>query len=347
MGGAQADEHTLTAIVETVTRNMARNTYAPRVKNLVKWLGLRTGLSPALSRLSLSKRAFVITYHKVERRPAGPFGSPALDVATFAEHIDFLAHNYELVPLAVLIDGLRTGRAPDRAVALTFDDGYRNNLVLAYPVLRKHHAPATIFVTAGLVGTRSWMWASELCEVALRFGLRELGAAAGDPLFAALMEADLPEALRVEAGIEYLLRIGQGRRRALIERVRARYAVEPDDENAFLSWDEVRALHAAGIEIGSHTLTHPVLTDLAEEEVERELLGSREAIAEHIGSRPRLFCYPHGTFSERVKQLTGRYYGAAVSTIPGENTPATDPLEIRRIAAFTVEDLSFELARPR
>jgi len=317
------------------------------MKNLVKWIGHRTGIAPAISRLSLGRKSFVVTYHKVERRPSGPFGAPALDVSTFNAHVEYLARNYEIVPLGTLVEGLRSGRVPERAVALTFDDGYRNNLVLAYPVLQRHRAPATVFVTAGLVGTRGWMWASELCEMGLRFGLGEIGAASGDRLFAALMEAELPAAVRVEAGIEYLLRAGHPARQAMLERLRARFSVVPDDENAFLSWDEVRALHAGGVEIGSHTLTHPVLTDLDEEAVERELLGSREAIAEHIGVRPTTFCYPHGTCSETVKRLTGRYYGAAVSAIAGENTSATDPLELRRIAAYTVEELSFELARPR
>jgi peptidoglycan/xylan/chitin deacetylase (PgdA/CDA1 family) len=101
------------------------------------------------------------------------------------------------------------------------------------------------------------------------------------------------------------------------------------------------------MEIGSHTVSHPVLTQISRSEVERELAASRNTIAEEVGQVPSLFCYPHGSFTEDIKQQTARYYGAAVSTMAGGNTPATDPLELRRIAAYNVEDLAFEMARPR
>lgn len=318
-----------------------------RVKSWVKWLGYRTGLIPAIVRRARGPRAFVITYHKVEHRPAGPLGMLALDVAAFSAHVEYLARNYDVVPLSVLTGGLRAGKLPARAVSLTFDDGYRNNLVLAYPVLRRHRVPATVFVTAGLIGTTQWMWPSELIEMATRYGMTAVGVASGDSLFSALLQAELPPWMRAEAAIEYLLRMGPARREQVMGRLRERFPVEADDENRFLSWDEVRALKAGGIEIGSHTMTHPVLPDLAPHQVEKELVASRNEIANRVGEAPNLFCYPHGVFSAPVKEITGRYYGAAVSTIPGENTPATDPLELRRVAAYSVEDLSFQLARPR
>lgn len=317
-----------------------------RVKNWIKWLAFRTGVLPAVVRRSGGPRAYVITYHKVEHRPAGPLGMLALDVPAFTEHVEYLARNYEVVPLSVLTDGLRTGRLPRRAVSLTFDDGYRNNLVLAYPVLHRHRVPATVFVTAGLVGTRRWMWSNELIEMSLRYGMAPVGMASGDSLFSALLQAELAPWMRAEAAIEYLLRIGPAKREQVMTRLRERFPVEPDDENRFLSWDEVRALKAGGIEIGSHTMTHPVLPDLSPAQVEKELSASRNEIADKVGEAPTLFCYPHGSFSAPVKQITGRYYGAAVSTIPGENTPSTDPLELRRVAAYSVDDLSFQLARP-
>ncbi|HEY3447783.1 MAG TPA: polysaccharide deacetylase family protein [Myxococcales bacterium] len=317
-----------------------------RVKGWVKWLLFQTGAHRALERRPRGPCGYVITYHKVEHRPAGPFGMLALDVPAFTEHVEFLAHNYEVVPLSVLTRGLKSGRLPSRAVSLTFDDGYRNNLVLAWPVLHRYHVPATVFVTAGLIGTRRWMWTNELIEMALRYGMTPVGAASGDSLLSALLQAEIPPWMRAEASIEYLLRLGAERREAILGRLRARYPVEPDDENRFLSWEEVRALKAGGIEIGSHTMTHPVLPDLDGEQVERELEASRSEIAAQVGEAPRLFCYPHGVFSPPVKALTGRYYEAAVSTIPGENTPTTDPLELRRVAAYSVDDLAFQLARP-
>ncbi|MBI5547156.1 MAG: polysaccharide deacetylase family protein [Deltaproteobacteria bacterium] len=324
-----------------------------RLKGWLKWLVRRSAMAQALASpgrgrgWSLGPRGYVITYRKVERRPVGPFGMQALDAGAFAEHVEYLARRYEIVPLSVLTQGLRSGKLPTRAVSLTFDDGYRNNLVLAHPILQRNRIPATLFVTAGLVGTRQWMWPAELVEMALRYGMAEVGAATGDSLLSALLQAELPPSMRAEAGIEYLLRMGPGVREPVMARLRERFPVEPDDENLFLSWDEVRALKAGGMEIGSHTMTHPVLPDLDEEHVERELCASRNEITRRVGEAPTLFCYPHGVFSEPVKALTGRYYGAAVSTIPGENTARTDLLELRRVTAYSVEDLSFQAASSR
>jgi peptidoglycan/xylan/chitin deacetylase (PgdA/CDA1 family) len=318
----------------------------PRLKARVRTLAHRTGASALMARLA-RPRAHVVTYHKVERRPVGPFGVPALDVPTFEAHVEFLARHYELMPLSRLAEELRKGRPPERAVAITFDDGYRNNLLLAYPVLQRHHAPATVFVTAGLVGTQLWMWPNELGEMALRHGLSAVGRASGDRLLAALFEVELAPASILAAATEYLIRLGPERRRAVMDRLRSAFPVEPDDENRFLSWEEVRALRAGGVEIGSHTMTHPLLTQIDPKQVRRELTAARDRIEQEIGERPTTFAYPHGDYNGVVKSMTRRLYQSAVTTLSGANEPSTDPFELRRVCAFSVEDLAFELARPR
>jgi peptidoglycan/xylan/chitin deacetylase (PgdA/CDA1 family) len=315
-------------------------------KSQTKKLLHRLGAAPLLLRRLCRRASLVITYHKVERRPLGLFGTPALDVESFSHHVEYLARTYEIVPLSVLAEGLRREQIPTGAVSITFDDGYRNNLLLAYPVLRHHRVPATVFITAGLIGTEKWLWPMELAEMCLRFGLPAVRRASGSRMLDALLGAELPKPMRVDAAIEYLLRIGPVRREEILGRLRRYCRVLPDDENRFLSWDEVRALRAGDVEIGSHTMTHPVLTDLEPGEADRELVASREIIEENLGESPTLFCYPHGRFNASVKALAGRYYHCAVSTIAGKNTLATDPMELRRVAAYTVDDLAFQLARP-
>ncbi len=317
----------------------------PRAKNLIKQVAHQSGVTAALSRWT-GPRAAVLIYHKVERRDRGPFGIPAIDVNQFARHLEHLAQNYEVMPLSRLADCLRKGQAPRRAAAITFDDGYRNNLLLAYPLLRRWRMPATVFVTTGLVGTRQWMWTHEVAEMGLRYGLGALAQAGGDRLFATILESDSPQAWRMEAALEYLVGLGP-RRDEVLKRLRGAFPLAPDDENTFLSWDEVRALHAGGIEIGSHTVSHPILAELPAERIEQELRASSQAIADSVGERPQMFCYPHGSYNLQVKQIAQRHYRAAVTTLSGQNTPETDPLELRRIAAFSVAELSFELLRAR
>jgi peptidoglycan/xylan/chitin deacetylase (PgdA/CDA1 family) len=339
-----------TAELRTRIRNLARiaghgpNRPAATLRNLAQSAVFETALGKGLDRL-LGERAHVVMYHKVLRRPRAVLNEPSLDVATFEAQIAFLARNFELVPLATLVDALVARRQPRRAVALTFDDGYRNNLELALPVLQRHRAPATMFVVAGLLGTDSWLWAAELAAMVMRLGVGPLAEACRDPLLVELSEQPLPDEVKAAIVVEHAASVAPQRRAAMLERVRARFAEPPGDEDALLSWPEVRELAGSGIEIGSHTLSHPVLVDLEPGELERELAGSRELLRDRLGREPVHFCYPQGAYDARVKEATGRHYRGAVTCHPGPNPRGTDPLEIRRVTAEPVQQLAWELVR--
>lgn len=309
-------------------------------------LGHRVGLSPAIDRLS-SSSVVVLLYHKVQRRPTGLWGEPVLSVAEFDQHLTHLARHHTLVPLAQVVKWL-AGEAslPDRAVAITFDDGYRNNLLLAAPVLRRHRAPATFFVSTGLIGTDRWMWAYELEEMFLRFSLPELGRAFGHPMMADLCGRGLPREVLLSACVDFLKTLEPREVEQLMERLRRAAPVEVDDENRFLSWEEVRALHAMGFDIGGHGVTHSILVRQSLADAEAEVAGCKEALERELGRRPTLFAYPNGDTNARVSAMVGRHFSAAVTTVPSVCSRRNHLLELPRVCApVTVAELSFELTR--
>jgi peptidoglycan/xylan/chitin deacetylase (PgdA/CDA1 family) len=132
-------------------------------------------------------------------------------------------------------------------------------------------------------------------------------------------------------------------------RLRQLLPVEQDDENQFLSWDEVRELRDAyGFEIGAHSETHGILVRMPPDEVERELLGCRDTLERELGTRPTLFAYPNGDTNPTVSELVGRYYTAAFTTCPSVCTPLLSPMELPRLAApERVSELAFQLTRQR
>ena len=98
-----------------------------------------------------------------------------------------------------------------------------------------------------------------------------------------------------------------------------------------LSWEQVREMHGHGIEFGSHTLSHPMLSEVSSGQVRDELAGSKRMIEDKLGAPVTLFCYPRGDFSESVKDLVrAEGYRAACTTLPGLNDWRTDPFELRR-----------------
>jgi peptidoglycan/xylan/chitin deacetylase (PgdA/CDA1 family) len=178
---------------------------------------------------------------------------------------------------------------------VTFDDGYRNNLTHAAPLLQRHGVPAVFNVTTGYIGTGQPLWTDEVVE--------RIVSVQGD-------EVPLPDGSSVQrpGATSALLRLAH-RARQLCKRVpdaqRRRYLatlrelspypVGADRERlAFLTWDEVRTLARRGFEIGSHTVDHPILSRLRPEELAWQLATSRTTVERETGRPCTCIAYPNG-----------------------------------------------------
>lgn len=311
----------------------------------VKELSYLSGLYPRLQQPG-AVWPHVLFYHKVQHRPEGLWGERVLDAEEFERHVEFLARDYVPMRLSELVAGLR-GQAPlpSRAVAITFDDGYRNNLEVAAPILHRYRVPATLFVATGLVGTHQWMWAYELEHIFSRYPLERIRECARHHTVAHLCSLELDKRVAMLACVEYLKMAPLSELNDVVGRLREKLPVEQDPENQFLDWDEVRRLRDEyGFEIGAHTETHGILVRMRPDEVERELLICRDTLELELGTRPTLFAYPNGDTNPVVTELVGRYFDAAFTTCPGPCTPLLSPLELPRIAApERVSELAFRL----
>jgi hypothetical protein len=240
---------------------------------------------------------------------------------------------------------------PANALALTFDDGYADNLAAAR-ILAKHGATATFYITAGCLADGQPFWPSEIRL--LVNGLRSPRL----QLEAAGVNLDLPlesDAQRT-AAIRTLTRTFKSNlipvREALRDALRHR-AGRPALPRVMLTWDEVRAMHALGMTIGSHTMTHPNLPSAGADSARAELTQSRARLEQEVNAPVTMFSYPNGGADRymtpeirEVVRETG--YQAATTSRNAFATPHSDRFALERIEVEErLEDLVFALELER
>jgi len=234
-----------------------------------------------------------------------------------------------LVPVTVSegLARLAEGR-PGHHVALTFDDGYADNVTRALPILAGAGARATFFLTAGLIEARRAPWWDELAHAL------ETARAPAVPFAGTTLE--LGDAAARARALRLLLpglRAAPATQRALLDGLRAALGVADPAPCELATWEECRRLSAAGMEIGAHTLTHPFLSTLPPGAQREEVAGSFGLVEERLGARPRGIAFPGGDHDADSLEAA-RDAGAAwaVTTRAGVNGPGADPFTLRRRA---------------
>lgn len=222
-----------------------------------------------LDAILLRNAAVVVAFHRV--LDTDPSDSLSVDIAGFERHCRFYRRHFRVVPLRELVHRLEQGLPVHRHLAITFDDGYRDNFVNARPVLEKLSLPATFFVVSGWIGT-----------------------------------ATVPRWDRVR-GVRH----------------------------PWMTWDEVRALHRSGFEIGAHTRSHVDLGAVSPAVAREEVLGARLELEDRLGSRVESFAYPYGgrnDVTETTRAVVKRAgLRCCCSSFGGINRAGTNPFFLNRV----------------
>lgn len=266
----------------------------------------------------------IVRHHRVYDAGERPLYRLGITEAVLEAQLALLAR-HGLAPLTVAEGLARLAAEPrGRWVAMTFDDGYADNVTRALPALARHGARATFYLTAGLMEQRLAPWWDRLVH-----GLETTRcAAARVELGGAVIELSPGTRAGRAAALAALLprlREAPDEQERRLDRIAAALEVAAPAPCALATWREAERLAAAGMEIGAHTLTHPFLSRLDESGQRREIAGSRALIAERLGVTPEGFAYPggdHDAVSIRVCEHAGLAH--AVTTRAGD-VPAGAP----------------------
>jgi peptidoglycan/xylan/chitin deacetylase (PgdA/CDA1 family) len=297
-------------------------------------------LSPAGEQGRLS----ILIFHRVLPSP-DPLFPDLPDAAEFNGMLGWLNSWFNLLPLQQAIERLRERSLPERAAAITFDDGYADNHDVALPLLVKNGVPATFFITTGFLNG-GLMWNDAIIEAIRRcrapnLVLREVGFDA----HAIGSTADLRQTIdQLLARVKYL----PVEERLRISRAIAAIAGVTLPDDLMMSGVEVRALRQAGMEIGAHTVTHPILAQLDEDDARQEIGASKRALEDLLQEPVRLFAYPNGkpgrdylpAHARMVRELS---FDAAVSTSAGVADGGSDVMQLPRFTPWDKGRLRFGL----
>lgn len=269
----------------------------------------RTGMSSAYGRcrrLVTHSQVAIVFYHRVGS-VTDTWSERSISVEVFRTQLELLCRDFEVISLDSLVRCLQSrGPLPRKAIVLTFDDGYRDNYLHAFPILRQFKVPATVYLATGYLDTGDMYWwdKARYCVRTTRMQNIEIHGLGSYPLGTenerSVAQVDI---------VRKLKRVPDEVRIAALEALARLPGVEIDPhlgKSMVLSWEDVRDMDNSGIAFGSHSVTHPILTKLSAQQAWEEIRQSKKSVQERLGKEATTFSYPNGDFNGQIEGLVER-----------------------------------------
>lgn len=285
--------------------------------------GLTTPARRATGHLSIA------TFHRVlpeAHRREYPLRGLCVTPEELDWFVGYFDAHFTVGPLRDIARRFFAGERPPRPLlALTFDDGERDNFVFARPVLARRGVRASFYLPVAHLDEGTPIWHDRL-GFALLGALRRGSEARAERFLDGPLRHDT-----VQARIEGTKSMSPEERATAVRALEEIAGSGVPEWAALMSWDEVRALHADGHEIGSHSMTHPLLPQCDDATLEVEIAGSKRRIEDALQVPIHTFCYPNGDTEPRVGRVVERAgYECAVTTAWGRNAPGVDRYALTR-----------------
>ncbi len=296
-----------------------------------------TGLQAGFRRIWASSHPVILRYHSVDK--ANPVISQGIAVSpsAFEEQVRYFARHFQTVSMSTLVECIRQQRPfPNNALVLTFDDGYADNFAAA-EVLHRYGLTGLFYVTAGCIETEENFWVAEIRHVFEGTHRPVVRLPYLNEKLSLVGPHGRQNAIRQVTSLIKTLTIADRKvlRQALWQQLDD---VPPFPAGLMLSWQQLEAMVAMGMEIGGHTLTHPNLPSATPTEAWDEILGCKALLELKLGVEIRHFAYPNGGsmahYNAKVKALVRQagFWSASTST-SGRIDHQADLMELRRLRA--------------
>lgn len=314
------------------------------IKRTAKSILLHTGILRAAARFA-PPAAVVLMYHSIVEDPRATAESIGVSQAShaFDLHMRALAQRFHPVSIdQVASFAMGEGALPPRAVAVTFDDGFRDNFDVALPILARYGIPAAFYILVGAVDSGAPPW---YCRIRWAFGntAKTVWTVPGQDQSFSLSDPAAKQRARSLAWDLGAAKSGSDQE-AFVESIENGLEVSlPASKAAMMSWDEARALRRAGHIVGAHTMTHPNLAHIRPEEVAREVAESKARLEEELKEPVEHFSYPHPALNPQWNDATTEAvrragFRSAALTTCGRVLRGDSPLVLKRI--YAANDLS-------
>jgi peptidoglycan/xylan/chitin deacetylase (PgdA/CDA1 family) len=339
-----------------------------RIRNTIKrvlffslyYLRLFDLIMKLLTRVRQEHPCIILLYHRIIDDNSKYLNKGAVvhhPIKDFKKEIRYLKRNFQLLSMDEIVNHIRSGEGFRRpSIAITFDDGFLDNYTLAYPVLKKHGIPATIYLTTSLVGTMDTIWTEKigLAFLETKKDYFNFSTILGDKMVPIKTKKEKEQA-NSEVPKAFKLRPDDERRK-LIQQLFEKLEVNETSgkhfgERMMLNWDEVREMRKDGITIGSHSHTHPILSRMPIQKAKDEILNSKKVVEKNVDIEVKHFSFPNGReedFSRELRDYCREIgFESTCSVIYGANNASErDVFALRRVGAITpVPMLAGELVR--
>ena len=285
----------------------------------------------------------ILIYHRVLEAPdyLRPNEPTAAD---FDWQMALIARHFNPLPLSEAVDRLRAGTLPPRAVCVTFDDGYADNLEVAGPILTKWGVPATLYVATGFLNG-GMMWNDTIIEtVRMASGDSIDCCDLGLGLLPIRLASDKCAAL--EKIITAVKHLPPDQRQSQVDKLCGERANLPTD--LMLTDQQLKTAAHSIFEIGAHTVSHPILVSLSDGEAEQEIAKGRDYLQRLLGTPITQFAYPHGRYGidfddRHANMVRTMGFSAAVATDHGVNFETSDYFQLKRFTPWDKSAVKFYL----
>ena len=270
----------------------------------------------------LRGKVLILTYHRIlsEKKSNKQFIQPGMYVQNnvFEKQMLFLEKYFSILSFTELLDlwNKKTLRKDQRYCVITFDDGWLDNYIYAYPILKEHNIPATIFLPTAFIGTNHWFWPDKISYIMMKQlnGVNLNG--------------------KIDSAIDAYKELPEEEIHGFIVEMSKNLSLDFPDKRVLINWDEVDEMSRHDIAFGSHSCTHKILTRLPVKERQKEIEESLYTLRQKNINYSPVFCYPNGNYNQEIiNQVKAAGYRAAVSTRYGfEDGLPQDLFSLKRIS---------------
>ena len=263
-----------------------------------------------------------------------------ISAAEFTAHLEYLSSHASVLPLNETVKSLKNGDAlPPNAAVITIDDGYADSFDIAFPLLRKFQMPATVYVVTDFLDAKCWLWTDLMRFVLSKTAVKNVHLEfAGDDKIEAKLngkQSRSETASRINGRLKKMSNeLKNSKIKEIAQTLKVEIPATPTGDFAPVSWEQAREMDAGKVGIESHTVTHPILTNINQTELDDELRESKRRLETKLDKNIKHFCYPNGDLNEMVRKSVEKAgYESAVTTDYGFVETGANQFLLNRIDA--------------